>query len=96
MTFEKKCLIEASDVVAVHFECNNCHASVVVPINAGVSNYAGDIDKRSCEFCHTPWEIASQSTEHRTIFGFSQSLEKLASIMEGRGLKLRMEIKCPE
>ena len=32
MTFEKKCLIELSDIAAVHYECANCHAAIVVPI----------------------------------------------------------------
>lgn len=96
MTFDKKCLVEASDVVAVHFECNECHASIVVPIKAGVSNYAGNSADGSCMFCHTPWGISPQSAEHKTIFAFAQSLEKLAATMEGRHLKLKLEIKCPE
>jgi len=95
MTFEKKCLVESSDVMAVHFECDNCHASTVVPINAGVSNYAGNIAAGSCGFCHTPWGISSQSEEHQVIFQFATSLERIAATMKGRRLELKLEIKCP-
>lgn len=94
MTFDKKCLIDPSDVVALHFECSNCHASVVVPIQAGLSSYAANTVDGGCELCHTNWGITSQSAEHKTIAAFAQALEKLASVMEGRHLKLRMEIKC--
>lgn len=96
MTFEKKCLVESADIVAIHFECDNCHAAVVVPIKAGVSNYAADSAGRSCQFCHTPWEISPNSEEHKVIVKFSQSLESIAAKLEGRKLKLKIEIKCPE
>ncbi len=96
MMFEKKCLIEPLDITAVHFECDNCHASVVVPIKAGVSSYVGNAAAGSCQFCHTPWGISPQSEEHKTIFAFAQSLEQVAGKMEGRHLKLKLEIKCPE
>ncbi len=35
MTFEKKCLIEPSDIAAVHFECSECGTEIVVPIGGG-------------------------------------------------------------
>ncbi len=100
MTFEKKCLVEVADIVAVHFECDHCHASTVVPISAvtpgGVSNYASDSAAKSCQFCGTPWEISPNSSEHKIIVKFAQSLEVVAASMEGRKLKLKLEIKCPQ
>ncbi len=100
MTFEKQCLIEASDIVAVHFECAHCRASMVVPISdiiaGGVSNYASDTAAKACQFCKTPWEISPNSEEHKVIVKFAQSVEMLAVKMEGRKLKLKLEIKCPQ
>ncbi len=98
MTFEKKCLVEPSDVIAVHFECNDCHASVVVPltVTAGVSSHALNTAGMSCQFCHKPWGIIPNSEEHKVISEFTESLEKLAANMKGRRLKLHLEIKCQE
>jgi hypothetical protein len=29
--FEKRCFVDPADVIAVHYECGNCHAAVVIP-----------------------------------------------------------------
>jgi len=97
MTFEKKCLFEPSDVVAVHFECDHCHAAIVVPIvGGGIGNFASDSAAKSCQFCHTPWEISPNSEEHKVLVKFATSLESLSTTLKGRHLKLKLEVRCPD
>lgn len=96
MTFEKKCLAELSDIIAVHFECSGCHVSTVVPITAGVSDYAKSLVSSACRHCHQAWELTPNSAEHKTLCDFAYAIEGIAAQMRGRNLKLRLEIACPE
>ena len=54
MTFEKKCLLEPSDITAVHFECRKCNAVTVVPIDSGITEQAKRLAPGSRQFCGTP------------------------------------------
>jgi hypothetical protein len=97
MMFEKKCLVEPSDIVAVHFECRQCGAAIVVPIAAGgLTEQANRLAASSCQFCHTPWEFTPNSNEHKLLRDFASALEQIAAQLKGRNLKLNLEIKCPE
>jgi hypothetical protein len=95
VTIETKCVIDPEDVLAVRFECAKCHASISVPIKTGLSEYAGNIAAKSCNFCHTPWEITPNSAEHTALLQFALGLETIASNMKGRPLKLRLEVRGP-
>ena len=96
MTFEKKCLVEPSDIVAVHFECSNCHAVTSVPIASGVSDHAKSLVMSACKLCHTPWGFLPNSAEHKALCEFAYAIEGITEQMKGRNLKLKLEIACPE
>jgi hypothetical protein len=93
MTIETKYVISPEDILAVRFECAKCCASIAVPINKGLSEYAGNVAAKSCNFCHTPWEITPNSAEHRALMLFAEGLEGLAANLQGRPLKLKIEVK---
>ncbi len=95
MTFEKKCLIEPADILGVHFECDKCHAAIVVPIHSGITQQAQRLASGVCQFCLTPWGFAPMSTEHKLLCEFTSTLEQIAAHLEARNLKLKLEIKCP-
>jgi hypothetical protein len=95
MTIETKCVIDPEDILAVRFECAKCHASISVPIENGLSEYARDTAARSCNFCHASWEITPNSAEHKALLQFALGLETIAASMKGRPLKLRLEVKGP-
>ena len=96
VTFEKKCIVEPSDIMAVHFECAHCHAATVVPITGGVTEQAGKIIASSCQFCGTAWGFLPHSNEHKVLHDFASAVEQIAAHLEGRNLKLGLEIRCPE
>lgn len=50
MTFEKKCLIEVSDIAAVHYECGKCGAATVVPVQRISDEQTAAIALRLCLF----------------------------------------------
>lgn len=95
MTIETKVVVDPEDILAVRFECANCHASVSVPIKAGLSSFAQSIPTSPCSFCHTPWEITPNSAEHKALFQFALGLEGIAENMQGRPLRLKLEVKRP-
>jgi hypothetical protein len=96
MTFEKKSFFEPSDILAVRFECDKCHASITVPIGKGAATHAADIAGGSCRFCRTVWNLPPNSTDHKNILGFVSSLEQISASMNGCNLKLKVEIKTDE
>ena len=93
MTAESKWLIDPEDILAVRFECGNCRAAVSVPIKAGISTQVNGIAAGSCRFCKTPWEITPNSAEHKALQQFAAGLEEIAATMEGRPLKVRLEVR---
>jgi len=97
MTFEEKSFFEPSDILAVQFECVNCHASVVIPIGKGAAaSHATDSAGGSCRFCRTAWDLPPNSMEHKAIMDFVSSLERIAGVMKGRNLKLKVEVKIDD
>lgn len=97
MTPTKKCLIEISDIIGMQYECNSCHAAIVVPIDKIRSaRETGNMVLGGCSYCGTPWGFQSGSQEARIFGEFNELLSQVANIMEGRNMKLRLDIKCPE
>ena len=94
MTVETKTLFEPSDIIAVQFECEDCHASNVILIGKGAATlFVQEKVMGSCPHCHTPFGIQPNSQEHKTLFMFVSSLEVIAANMNGRKLKLKVEIR---
>jgi hypothetical protein len=95
MTLETKLVIDPEDVLAIRFECAKCHASTSVPIKSGLAEYATNTAASACRFCHAPWDITPNSAEHKALLQFALGLEGIAANMQGRTLKLKLEIKGP-
>jgi hypothetical protein len=96
MTFEKKCLIEVSDIVAVHYECSNCHSVSVVPIEKIDPERAMSMCMSFCSYCQTPFGFQPSSNEIRAFVTFNTAVKQIRDAMEGRNLKLKLEITNPE
>ncbi|HEY4742640.1 MAG TPA: hypothetical protein VIH76_18735 [Candidatus Acidoferrales bacterium] len=96
MTFEKKCLIEPSDFISVEYECGNCHAAIVVPIEKLDPNQAASFANTGCTFCNTPSGFQKGTQETNIFLGFIGSIKQIAGVMENRNLKVRLGIKCAE
>jgi hypothetical protein len=96
MTFEKRCAIEPSDVLALTLECKKCGSAYRIPIVSLNASSAMDIARDGCNNCHTPSGFAADTTELRTLANFTAALGALATTMQGRNLRLRMEIPCAD
>jgi len=96
MTFEKRCLIEPSDVISVQYECDHCHAAVVVPIEKLDPDQAASFALSGCTFCKTPSGYQPGTVESRVFLNFNAALKEFAHLSNGRNLRMRLGIKCPE
>jgi hypothetical protein len=96
MTYEKKCLIELGDILAVQYACTNCGAAVSVPIERLNLDYAATRARSACAYCQTESGFGAGVNETRAFNDFNQALKNAVGIMSGRGLKMFLEIKCPE
>lgn len=94
MTLEKECLIEIGDVLAVHYECGDCHAAIVVPIEKVSGDLATSHAITPCRYCGKPSGIELGTQEFRNFMHFNDSISALAKSMEGRRMKMRLRIKC--
>jgi homoaconitase/3-isopropylmalate dehydratase large subunit len=96
MTFEKKCLVESADILAVHYECGECHATIVVPIHKGSPQQVMMLAMSKCAYCQTAFGFGVGTSDMERLCAFSEQLQRLNEIMKGKNLKLKLEIKCPE
>ncbi len=96
MTFEKKCFVHPADVIAVHFECGNCHAAISVPIEKLKGDRWVNVAVADCQQCGKPSGLKLDTNEGKTFFHFNDTLGQLAEVLTGRNLIFRLEIKCPE
>jgi hypothetical protein len=63
---------------------------------SGITEQAKRLAASSCQFCHKAWGFLPNGTEHKLLCEFTSALEQIARHLEGRNLKLGLEIKCPE
>lgn len=97
MTFKERCLIEPGDIMAVYYECSNCHSGVTIPIEKIPSaEYLSKMSSGSCSYCQTPWGFQQNGQETETFAEFNTLLKQIAQAMAGRNMKLQLEIKCPD
>ena len=96
MTFEKKCLIEPGDFISVQYECDKCHAAIVVPIEKLNPEQSASVVLRGCSYCQTPSGFQPQSQEVQAYLDFLSSLNRIGNAMKGRNLRIRLAVKCPE
>jgi hypothetical protein len=95
VTFEKKCFIAPSDIVAVRFTCKECHTAVVIPIEK-VNLDIGLLIVRKCSQCPAESDFRVGTTETETFIQFNQLLAKLADALEGRNIEYSLQVECPE
>jgi len=96
MTFEKKCLIELSDILAVQYQCAKCRAAVSIPIDKLNPEYAAARIIRECPHCQTSSGFVPGTNESRAFVDFNVALKNVIGVMEGRNFKLLLDIKCSE
>jgi len=96
MTFEKRCLIEPSDFISAQYECEKCHAAILVPIEKLDSDQAASFALTGCTFCNTPSGLQKNTQEMRMYLEFISSLKQIAGALQGRNLKVRLVIECAE
>jgi hypothetical protein len=97
MTVERKCTVEPSDIIAIHFECSKCRAATVIRISGQgeIALYARSLAGGSCQLCHTQWGFPN-GNEHSKLSNFAEAIETISGVLAGRNLSLRLEIKNPE
>lgn len=96
MTFEKRCLIEPSDFISVQYECETCHAAILVPIAKLDPEQAASFALMGCTFCKTPSGFQKSTQEMKMFLEFISSIKQIAGILEGRNLRIRLGIECSE
>jgi DNA-directed RNA polymerase subunit RPC12/RpoP len=96
MTFQKKCLIELSDIIAVQYACANCGAAVSVPISKINPEYAASRTLSPCPYCQKESGFNVGTNETRYFADFNTTLKNVVGIMAGRNLKMLLEIKCAD
>jgi hypothetical protein len=96
MTFEKRCLIEPSDFISVQYECEKCHAAILVPIEKLDPEQVASFVLAGCRFCQTPSGFQPGTQETKVFLDFSVSLKRLIELVNGRNLRMRLSIKCAD
>lgn len=84
MTSQTKRFIELGDVLGLRFECNECHASLFLPLGKGVN--ASRL--RVCPHCNHLWlssshSAAGGSTIEGDVKELVDAVKKLASRFDG-------------
>ena len=98
MTSQTKRFIELSDVLALHFECKRCKATLTVPILREELRTA----LKSCPNCREDWAVINGSSYALMFEQFVEQLNKIRNVLNGRppevpaapvGFSFSLEIK---
>ncbi len=76
MTFEKRCLIEPSDFISVQYECSNCRAAIVVPIEKLNPDQIASIARAVCSHCQTATGFQVGTQEMNVLLQFNVYLRE--------------------
>jgi transposase-like protein len=90
VTSETKQYIEAQDILSVRCDCNECHASLSVPM---APNLAESLFK--CPKCGKDWVRFSGGTHELTVNAFANAVGDLKRLLPSAGFKFYIEI-APE
>lgn len=102
MTTQTKKFIELSDILALRFECKECHSELLVSSLQDISKRNEQGKLSNCPVCRRPWASISGSTCELTIAEFLTSLNRLRGMIgthEGAfpaGFSLTVEIEGKE
>ena len=98
MTLQTKRYIELGDILAIRFECHECHATLSLPIRGSKTNGAD-----SCPNCCSAW-VAVNGAKVLDITQFTEQIKKLDDVMKrlrelvwkdaNQGFDLLVEIKA--
>jgi RNase P subunit RPR2 len=95
MTFEKKCFISPTDILAVRFRCTKCSATKSIPIEKLASANLQKVLSDNCPHCGTESNFPYGTTEFEKFIEFNTLLGRLREKLNGRNLEYGFEIACP-
>jgi hypothetical protein len=95
MTFEKKCLVEFSDIGALHLECPRCGTVSAFQRGDWLRLLPESLSK-GCSYCGASFDFKGNTAEYDAICNMVASLAKIADVLRGKNLNLKLEITCPE
>jgi len=101
MTTQAKKLIDLPDVVALHFTCKNCEATMSVSPQEYDARKKKEGSLQACPLCSSPWALVGGATCEPIIGRFVEGLLKLMGTLAGEhafpvGFGLRLEVKDEE
>jgi transcription elongation factor Elf1 len=102
MTTQTKRFIELSDILALRFECKECHSELLVSSLQDISKRDEQGKLNNCPVCRKPWASIGGSTCELAIAEFLTALNKLRGMLgihQGAfpaGFSLTVEIKDKE
>jgi len=90
MTSDTLTFIEVSDILALHFECKSCKATVSRPIAELLRL------PPSCGNCNADWMGLNDSLTKQTLEQFAHLLGRLAVIAEKKDFRFRLQVTTPK
>ena len=88
MTFEKKYLIEFSDILGVEIKCNECKGKVILEHQTTKDMFS------SCPLCGKPW-LEDLTDEFVNIRQFVKLLMTASDILRGRKFSMKLQVTAP-
>jgi hypothetical protein len=95
MTFEKRCTVEASDILAISFECGGCGSAFRVPAEKLATSHMPTLVS-DCVHCHAPSGFKNGTAEYDHLAAFVAGVANLAKTMAGRNLHVKLELRCAD
>jgi hypothetical protein len=95
MSFERACFFEIGDIISIHFRCEKCKSETVRKIDSLASQTWYATVTGRCGACGAPSGIEPGTDEGEAFLHFINNLGKMARAVNGRNLRLRLEVKCP-
>jgi len=102
MTTQTKKFIELSDILALRFECKECHSELLISSLRDISKREQQGKLNTCPVCRKEWASVNGSTCELAIAEFLTELNKLRGLLgthQGAfpaGFSLTVEIKGKE
>jgi hypothetical protein len=93
MTIEKTCFASPEDISAVRIECSDCGMACIFPIAKLGS--IGCALEGNC-VCGAPSGLAKGTKELQEVTVFCSTLGSLAANLNGRKIKMSLQMECPE
>lgn len=87
MTSKTRHYIEVSDIVALHFECKECRATLILRLTKDLGNSI-----LQCPVCRKGWAQLENSNLEWVVREFVQKCERLASELPQFGFNLSLEL----